>query len=134
MVRSTRRIRHQLRISSPDKSSDIGEFHTKKTIEEDSISFRHPEWKLYIDGASGSQGSGAGIILIGLNKIRSRYTVKLKYNAMNNTAEYEALLTGLKLAIEVSAEHLKVYSDSQLVVNQVKDTYQVKEPSIVQYV
>ena len=43
-------------------------------------------------------------------------------------------MTRLKLAIEVRAKHLKVYSDSQLVVNQVKGTYQVKEPSIVQYV
>ena len=52
--------------------------------------------------------------------------MKLKYSATNNTIEYEALLTGIKLAIEVRAEHLKVYSDSQLVVNQVKGTYQVK--------
>ena len=59
--------------------------------------------------------------------------MKLKYNTTNNAAEYEALLTGLKLAIEVRAEHLKVYSDSQLVVNQVKGTYQVKEPSITKY-
>ena len=104
------------------------------TIEEDSASLILPEWKLYIDGASGSQGSRAGIILIGPNKIRIKYAVKLKYNATNNSAEYEVLLTWLKLAIEVRAEHLKVYSDSQLVVNQVKGTYQVKEPSIVQYV
>ena len=60
--------------------------------------------------------------------------MKLKYNTINNVAEYEALLTGLKLAIEVRAEHLKVYSDSQLVVNQVKGIYQVKEPSIIKYV
>ena len=82
------------------------------TIEEDFASLAHPEWKLYIDGASGSQGSRVEIILIGPNKIRIRYTIKLKYTATNNTAEYEALLTGLKLAIEVRAEHLKVYSDS----------------------
>ena len=43
--------------------------------------------------------------------------MKLKYSATNNAAEYEALLTGLKLAIEVRVEHLKVYSESQLVVN-----------------
>ena len=104
------------------------------TTEEDSASLTHPEWKLYIDGASGSQGSGAKIILIGPNKIRISYVVKLKYNAINNVAEYEALLTGLKLAIEVRVKHLKVYSESQLVVNQVKGTYQVKQPSIVQYV
>ena len=55
--------------------------------------------------------------------LKVRYAVKLKYNTTNNVAEYEALLTGLKLAIEVRVEHLKVYSDSQLVVNQVKGTY-----------
>ena len=72
--------------------------------------------------------------MVGPNKIRIRYAVKLKYNATNNAAEYDALITGLKLAIEVKTENLKVYSDSQLVVNQVKDAYQVKEPSIVKYV
>ena len=104
------------------------------TAEGDSTSLVHPEWKLYIDGASRSQGSGAGIILIGPNKIRIRYAVKLKYSATKNAAEYEALITRLKLAIEVRAENLKVYSDSQLVVNQVKYAYQVKEPSIIKYV
>ena len=110
------------------------DFIQEMTIEDDSASITYPEWKLYIDGASGSQSSGAGIILIGPNKIRIKYAVKLKYNATNNAAEYEALITGLKLAIEVRTENLKVYSDSQLVVNQVKDVYQVKEPSIVKYV
>ena len=104
------------------------------TIEDDSASLTYSEWKLFIDKASGSQGSGVGIILIGPNKIQIRYVVKLKYNAANNEAEYEALLTRLKLAIEVRAEHLKVYSDSQLVVNQVKGIYQVKEMNIVLYI
>ena len=72
--------------------------------------------------------------MIGPNKIQIKYAVKLRYNATNNTAEYEVLLTGLKLAIKVRAEYLKIYSDSQLVINQVKGTYQVKEPSIVRYV
>ena len=71
--------------------------------------------------------------MIGPSKVQIRYAVKLKYNTTNNAAEYEVLLTGLKLAIEVRAEHLKVYSDSQLVVNQVKGTYQVKEPNIIRY-
>ena len=90
---------------------------------EDSVSLTYPEWKIYIDGASGSQGSRAWVIFLCPSKIQIRYAVKLKYNAANNVVEYEALLTGLKLAIEVRAEHLKVYSDSQLVVNQVKGTY-----------
>ena len=87
------------------------------TTEGDSTSLVYPEWKLYIDGASESQESGAGIILVGPSKIRIKYVVKLKYNATNNAVEYEALVTGLKLAIEVRTENLKIYSDSQLVVN-----------------
>ena len=112
----------------------MADFVQEITTEEDFASLTLSEWKLYIDRVSGSQGSGAGIILIGPNKIQIRYAMKLKYNATNNAAEYEALLTGLKLANEVKTEHLKFYSDSQLVVNQVKGTYQVKEPSIVQYI
>ena len=43
-----------------------------------------------------------------------RYAVQIKFNATNNATEYEALLIGLRLVIEVKAKHLKVYSDSQL--------------------
>ena len=85
------------------------------TIEE-VVSLSYPEWKLYIDGASEAQGFKAGVILIGPSKIQIKY-VEIKYNATNNIAEYETLLTGLRIAIKVRAEHLKVYSDSQLVVN-----------------
>ena len=63
------------------------------TTEGDSASLIYPEWKLYIDGASESQGSRAGIILISPNKIQIRYAVKLKYTTTNNAAEYKALLT-----------------------------------------
>ena len=115
------------------KAQALADFIQEMTMEGDSTSLVHLEWSLYIDGTSGSQDSGAGIILVGPNKIRIKYAVKLKYNATNNAVEYEALITGLKLAIEVRTENLKVYSDSQLVVNQVKDAYQVKEPSIVKY-
>lgn len=56
------------------------------------------------------------------------------YKATNNTAEYEALITGIKLAIEVCSEHLKIFSDSQLVVNQVKGLFVTKDSSMVKFV
>ena len=87
------------------KAQALADFIQEMTTEGDSTSLRHPEWKLYIDGASGSQGSGAGIILNGPNKIRIRYAVKLKYNATNNAAEYEALITGLKIYSDSQASH-----------------------------
>ncbi|KAL5547064.1 hypothetical protein UlMin_006751 [Ulmus minor] len=70
-------------------------------------------WHLYVDGSSTDNCSGAG--------------------ATNNQAEYEALLAGLRLAKEVSAHHLLIYSDSQLIVNQVNSEYQAKGEKMASY-
>ena len=44
--------------------------------------------------------------------------------AANNTAEYEGLLAGLRIAIEVGIKKLIIRGDSQLVVKQVNKVYQ----------
>ncbi|GKV15261.1 hypothetical protein SLEP1_g26057 [Rubroshorea leprosula] len=69
---------------------------------------RHPapnpkpnEWTLYVDGASSSKGSGAGALLIGPDGYRSEHALKFNFDATNNMAEYEALLLGLQLALEL---------------------------------
>jgi hypothetical protein len=48
-----------------------------------------------------------------------RYVVRLHFPASNNMAEYEGLLCGLKIAIEIGVKCLDVRGDSQLVVDQV---------------
>ncbi|KAL5548397.1 hypothetical protein UlMin_003628 [Ulmus minor] len=53
--------------------------------------------------------------------------------ATKNQAEYEALLSGLRLAKEVSARHLTIYSDSQLVVSQVNSEFQAKGEKMASY-
>ena len=40
---------------------------------------------------------------------------KLEFPCSNNTAEYEAYLTGLTMALEIGVKHLKVMGDSNLV-------------------
>ncbi|KAL5563407.1 hypothetical protein UlMin_033154 [Ulmus minor] len=57
----------------------------------------------------------------------------LGFMATNNQAEYEALLSGLRLAKEVSARHLTIYSDSQLVVSQVNSEFQAKGEKMASY-
>ena len=52
---------------------------------------------------------------------------------MNNEAEYEALLAGLKVALDLSTTNLEVYSDSQLVINQVEGSFEAKDPRMVGY-
>ncbi|KAL5560487.1 hypothetical protein UlMin_036698 [Ulmus minor] len=59
--------------------------------------------------------------------------LRFRFKATNNQAEYEALLAGLRLAKEVSARHLLIYRDSQLIVNQVNSEYQAKGEKMASY-
>ena len=63
-------------------------------------------WTLYVDSASDVKGSEVGIILEGPNNITLEQALKLNFRALNNQAEYDALIVGLKLAREVRAKKL----------------------------
>ncbi len=59
--------------------------------------------------------------------------MRLQYPTTNNEAKYEALLTGLRIAKVLGVTTLRVLSDSQLVVGQVNDAYEVKENRMDKY-
>ena len=48
-----------------------------------------------------------------------------------NEAEYHALITGLKAAIELGIQDIRVRGDSNLIVSQVKGDWKVKEPRLI---
>ena len=48
---------------------------------------------------------------------------KLEFITTNNTAEYEALLLGLKAAKYLGIQQISAYGDSELVVQQVRNNY-----------
>jgi acyl dehydratase/ribonuclease HI len=48
----------------------------------------------------------------------------------NNVAEYYALIAALDYAAASGIKRLRVYSDSQLIVNQIKGLYKVKHPDL----
>jgi probable phosphoglycerate mutase len=50
--------------------------------------------------------------------------------ATNNTAEYAALLALLEHALATRASSLRVFSDSELLVRQVRGEYRVKDPKL----
>jgi hypothetical protein len=62
-----------------------------------------------------------------------KHATRLQYLITNNEAEYEALLTGLRIAKELGATTLKFQSDSQLIVGQVNSAYEVKEDIMAKY-
>ena len=55
------------------------------------------------------------------------------FPALNNEAEYEAILSGLDLALTLSISKLWVYSDSQLVVKHVQNEYEAKDARMARY-
>ena len=76
-------------------------------------------WKLFIDGATNAQGSGAGLILTSPEGIDIECALRFGFRAFNNEAEYEAVIAGLNLAHSLEIDQLEVCSDSQLVVRQI---------------
>ncbi|XP_063941355.1 uncharacterized protein LOC108201357 [Daucus carota subsp. sativus] len=76
-------------------------------------------WNLHVDGAINSNAAGVGIVLVSPRGCRLLSAIHLGFPATNNDAEYEALINGLSLAIEMKAKNLIVYSDSMLVVHHV---------------
>ncbi|XP_038699702.1 uncharacterized protein LOC119997000 [Tripterygium wilfordii] len=90
-------------------------------------------WTSYVDGSSNIRGSGLGIVLISPEGSVIQRAVRCGFHATNNEAEYEALIIGLMLAEELGVASLKVYSDSQLIVNQSIGSYQAKDPTMTCY-
>ena len=59
------------------------------------------KWKLFVDGSSNENGSGAGLMLISPENHCISSILCFTFRASNNEAEYEALLAGLRLAREL---------------------------------
>ncbi|XP_062085976.1 uncharacterized protein LOC133792083 [Humulus lupulus] len=76
-------------------------------------------WKLFVDGSSNKNGTGAGLILVSPEGHRVHSALRFGFSASNNEAEYKALIAGHHMALELKAEGVEIFSDSQLVVNQV---------------
>ncbi|KAL6319598.1 hypothetical protein AAG906_020675 [Vitis piasezkii] len=88
-------------------------------------------WTLQVDGASRSSGSGVGLLAIPGRTMEQ--AIRLGFPASNNEAEYEAILSGLDLALALSVSRLRIYSDSQLVVRHVQKEYEAKDGRMARY-
>jgi len=66
-----------------------------------------------------TKGAGTGLVFVSPLGVRMRYMVRLHFPSSNNVTEYEALINGLRVAIEFGIRCLDVRGDSQLVIDQV---------------
>ncbi len=91
-----------------------------------------PAYRLFIDGACrGNPGPAAyGCILYKEQKLLLKEKGYIG-EGTNNLAEYTALIKGLEAAWKAGVrEDLGIFSDSQLLVRQIKGLYKVKSPQL----
>jgi ribonuclease HI len=58
---------------------------------------------------------------------------RLEFECTNNMAEYEALLQGLRKALDLNIQNLTVFGDSEIVVRQVKNYIHCLSPHLKSY-
>jgi ribonuclease HI len=63
---------------------------------------------MYFDGSLMKTGAGTGLLFISPLRVHMCYIIWLHFLASNNVTEYEALVTGLQITIELGVRHLDV--------------------------
>lgn len=81
-------------------------------------------------GAVGTSQSRAGAILKGHDSLVILYALRFNFPIFNNMAKYEALINGMKLLLQTRLDNLKVLSNSQLMVNHVREIYEARDETM----
>ena len=58
-------------------------------------------WTMYFDGSLMKKGATVGLVFVSPLEVRMRYMVRIHFPSSNNVAEYEVLINGLCIAIEL---------------------------------
>ena len=88
---------------------------------------------MYADGILNQKGSRVGLVLISPEKVIVEKSLRLDFSAMNNQAKYEALMMGMAMVQRMGGKSVKVFSDSRLVVGQVKGEFEAKDKRMQGY-
>ena len=95
--------------------------------------YRLSTWEVYVDGASNQKGLGIGLVLMSPEKVVIEKSLRLNFLATNNEAEYETLLVGMTMVQRMGGKSIKLFSDSRLVVGQVRGEFEAKDERIQGY-
>ena len=80
-------------------------------------------WILKFDCSSTKKSAGAGIVIISPKGIKTTLSFNLTFKCTNNQAEYEVLVIGLEISMELGAQEVHIIGDSQLVLWQLTWEY-----------
>ncbi|CAN6678225.1 unnamed protein product [Malus baccata var. baccata] len=78
--------------------------------------------------------TGAGIVIINPQGIYHYYSFLLDYQEnTNNRAEYEALIIGLEILMDLGAAEVEIFGDSELVINQLNGEFKCRHIAMAGY-
>ena len=65
-------------------------------------------WMMYFKGSLMKKDAGVGLVFVSPLGVCMRYIVHLHFPSSNNVAKYEALINGLRIAIELGIRCLDI--------------------------
>ncbi|XP_075092302.1 uncharacterized protein LOC142172554 [Nicotiana tabacum] len=102
---------------------------TDELPDEDAMFIKvQPPCKMYFDSAAHREGAGAGVVFVTSQGEVLPYSFTLTQHCTNNVTEYQALILGLEMAVDMRQFQLHIFVDSELVINQLLGSYEVKKP------
>ena len=124
-----RAIADHLVHCSPEEVEEIqGDF-----LDEDIIGIEVESWKMYFDGATNQNGSGIRVLIISPKGTHIPFFGRLNFPTTNNANEYEACITGLRVALGLGVKELEAFGDLTLIVSQIQNKWKFKEERLMPY-
>jgi ribonuclease HI len=121
-------------IKDPEQQSEIlACTQPTASIQQSGEPDKNQIWSLYFDGSKSKEGAGAGCIIIDPAGNKTLLACRLEFECTNNIAEYEALLQGLRKALDMNIQNLVVFGDSEIVVRQVRNSIHCLTPHLKCY-
>jgi ribonuclease HI len=116
------------------KSQILADFLAEWTDTQLPMAPIQPElWTMYFDGSLMKTGAGAGLLFISPLGKHVRYVLRFHFPVSNNVAEYEALVNGLCITVELGVRRLDAHGDSQLVIDQVMKNSHCRDQKMEAY-
>ena len=67
---------------------------------------------MYFNGSLMKKGASVRLVFVLPLEVRMRYMVHIHFPSSNNVAEYEVLINGLRIAVELGIQQLNIQGDS----------------------
>ncbi|XP_023909456.1 uncharacterized protein LOC112021116 [Quercus suber] len=110
-------------------------YYVSKSLHETAVRYPPLEKAILavVHATSNQRGFGVGLVLISPEKITIEKSLRLGFLATNNEVEYEVLLVGMIIVQKMEGKAVEIFSDSRLVVGQVKGELEARDVRMQEY-